>query len=103
MGTVDNSEDKDCSRDTDDEEEDEDFRPAKRRKLPPVSAKEVLEPAREHNPKLDIGRPCRRTSSTFIQIELDESHAQTEDWDTLPPPRSPSATAESVLAAEHEE
>lgn len=103
VGTVDNPEDEDHSRDTDDEEEEEDFRPAKRRKLPPVSAKEALEPAHEHNPKLDIGRPCRRTSATFIQIEMDDRHVQTEDRDTLPPSRSPSAAAESGLAAEYEE
>jgi hypothetical protein len=105
VGTIDNSEDEDyrCQTDDEEEEEDEDFRPAKRRKLPHVSAKEVLEPAREHNPKLDIGRPCRRTSPTFIQIEMDDKHAQTEDRDTVQPSRSPSATAESVLAAEYEE
>jgi hypothetical protein len=104
VGNIDNSEDEDYNRDTDDEdeEEDEDFRPAKRRKLPPVSAKEALEAARERNLKLDIGRPCRRTSPTFIQIEMDDRHTQTEDRDTLPPSRSPSAIAE-VLAAEYEE
>jgi hypothetical protein len=74
VGTVDNSEDEDYSRDTDDEgdKEDKDFRPTKRRKLPSVSTKEALKPAREHNPKLDIGRPRRRTSPTFIQIEIDD-------------------------------
>jgi len=113
VGTVDNSEDEDYSRDTDDEDddEDEDFRPAKRQKLPSVSAKEALKPAREHNPKLDVGRPRRRTSPTFMQIEMDDRQSQTEDprftdnvrQDALPPSRSPSATAESVLAAEYEE
>ena len=68
MDTVDNSKDEDYSRDTNDkgDEEDKDFRPTKQRKLPLVSAKEALKPAREHHLKLDIGRPRRRTSLTLI-------------------------------------
>lgn len=115
MGTVDrNSEDEGYSHDTDEErgDESEDFRHAKRRKLPSVSAKDALKPAREHNRKLDVGRPPRcLTSPTFVQIEMDDRQFQTEDPrftdnerpGPLPPSRSPSATAELRLTAEYEE
>jgi hypothetical protein len=104
-------EEQEDSADNFEDEEDEDLQPAKRRKLPSVSAKETLKLARGHNPKLDVGQPRRRTSPTFIQIEIDARQSQTEDLgftdnephNTLPPSRSPSNTAESVLAAEYEE
>ena len=114
VGDADNSEDEGHRRDTDDvadeeDEEDEDPRPAKRRKLPLVSAKEALKPAREQKPKLDVRRPCRLTSPTFMQLEMDDRQSQIEDpkladderHNTSSPSQSP--TAESVLAAEYEE
>jgi hypothetical protein len=74
VGDVDNSEDQDSSRDTDDESnrEDKDFQSAKRRKLPSLSANEILNPAREHNLKRYIGRPCRLTSPASMQIRTDD-------------------------------
>jgi hypothetical protein len=74
VGTIDNSNDEDYSRNTDNNEKDKDFLPEKQRKLPLVSTKKALKPAREHNPELDLS-----------------------------PSRSPFATAELVLAVEYEE
>jgi hypothetical protein len=99
------------SADNFEDEENKDLQPTKRRKLLSVSAKETLKLARGHNPKLDIGQPRRRTSPTFIQIEINTRQSQTEDlgftdnelYNTLPPSRSPSNIAESVLAAEYKE
>jgi hypothetical protein len=110
MDDVDNPEDEDYGCDTGDED-DEDLRPTKRRKLPLGRIDKGLEEPRDHGAKLGVRRPRRLTSPSSMQIEIDDVQSQTvhprfidnKRHDTLRSSRSPSATAESVPAAEYKE
>jgi hypothetical protein len=111
---ADNPKDEDYSLDIGDEgdEDDKDLRLAKRRNLPSISTDEVLKGSYQHSAKLSLRLLRRSISPSSMLVEIDNVQSQTmhgylptsvvdEQRYTPQPSRSPSATAESVPAAEY--
>ena len=91
-------------------EDDEEPRPAKRRKLPSVSTDVALTPLLEHSPTPHLRRPRSLTPSSTAQPEMGDAQSQADHGHppTLAddPPRvsrSPSAAVESAPVAEYQE
>jgi hypothetical protein len=107
------SESSDRSYDTN-SEDDEDPRPAKKRKLPTISTDMALTPPREHSLKPRLTPPHSLTPPSATQLKMDNAQSQAdhrhpptpiydEHHHTPGTSQSPSATIESVPIAEYQE
>jgi hypothetical protein len=106
----DNPEDEDYDCDSIDEE-DEDIRPAKRRSLPWPPTDEGREDCGQQSAKPDVTQPHRSLSTATERVHVQPKTGRTrtrnstaaKQLHTPHPSRSPSATTESVPAAEYQE
>jgi hypothetical protein len=97
-----------------DVEDDEEPRPAKRRKLPSAPTHQALSPPLDYNSKARLEQPYSIAPHLATQLEVDDTHSQA-DPENPPTPvddeqhnisrtsRSPSAPTESVKIAKYHE
>jgi hypothetical protein len=113
------SEGSDCSHNTNDEDveddkDDEEPRPSKRRKLPSALTHKALTPPLDYNSKARLREPHSITPPLATQLEVDDTQSQADPGNPPTPiddeqhhisqtSRSPSALTESIPIAEYQE